>query len=180
MANKIETKMQNSRFLTVLFTITFAAAYIVTEPTLSSTYFLYCTYRMQTLVIYANYFLLGLVYLLTVLQIISMYRAKLRPDFGVLRFIANDEKRAAEVLRASDHVLTITPVLAVALKDEPGSFARVMGVLADAGIDVEYVYTFLTPRPDSACMVFRVADNDLAEKVLSAAGIRLASKEEFD
>ena len=72
------------------------------------------------------------------------------------------------------------PVLAVALKDEPGSFAKVMGVLAEAGIDVEYVYTFLTPRPDSACMIFRVADNEVAEKALSAAGIRLASKEEFD
>ncbi len=102
------------------------------------------------------------------------------PDFGVLRFIADDEEKAAEVLRKSDHVLTLTPVLAVALKDEPGSFARVMGVLAEAGIDVEYVYTFLTPRPDSACMIFRVADNEVAEKALSAAGIRLASKEEFD
>lgn len=102
------------------------------------------------------------------------------PDFGVLRFIADQEEKAAAVLRESGHVLTITPVLAVAMHDEPGSFARVMGVLADAGIDVEYVYAFLTPRPDTACMIFRVADNAAAEKALSEAGIQLASKEEFD
>ncbi len=101
------------------------------------------------------------------------------PDFGVLRFIADKEEKAAEVLKANGHVLTITPVLAVLLRDEPGSFAGIMGILAGAGIDVEYVYAFLTPQPDSACMIFRVADNAAAEKVLSDAGIRLASKEEF-
>ncbi len=102
------------------------------------------------------------------------------PDFGVLRFIADQEERAASILRETGHVLTITPVLAVAMKDEPGSFSRVMSVLANAGLDVEYVYAFLTPRPDTACMIFRVADNAAAEIALSAAGISLATKEEFE
>ena len=101
------------------------------------------------------------------------------PDFEVLRFIADQEEKAASILRANGHVLTITPVLAVALKDEPGSFARITGVLAGAGLDVEYVYAFLTPRPDTACMIFRVADNDAAEKALSAAGIQLAAKDDL-
>ena len=102
------------------------------------------------------------------------------PDFGVLRFIADDEEKAAAVLRKSGYVLTVTPVLAVAMRDEPGSFSKVMGVLADAGIDVEYVYAFLTPRPDTACMIFRVADNAAAETALTAAGIQLASKDDFN
>ena len=101
------------------------------------------------------------------------------PDFGVLRFIADREEEAAAVLRANGHVLTITPVLAVALRDEPGCFARIMSVLAEAGIDVEYVYAFLTPRPDTACMIFRVADNAAAEKALSEAGVMLASVEDL-
>ena len=67
MVLKIENKIKDSAALKILFTIAFAAAYIVSEPTLSSTYFLYFTYRMQTLVIYANYAVLALVYLLTVL-----------------------------------------------------------------------------------------------------------------
>ena len=102
------------------------------------------------------------------------------PDFGVQRFIADQKEKAASILRETGHVLTITPVLAVVLKDEPGSFARIMGVLADAGLDVEYVYAFLTPRPDTACMIFRVADNAAAEKALSDAGVTLASKNDFE
>ena len=84
MTQKLETKIKDSRSLRMLFTVAFAAAYIVSEPTLSSTYFLYFTYRMQTLVLYANYAVLAVAYLLTVLQLISMVRAKEKPDTGLL------------------------------------------------------------------------------------------------
>ena len=101
-------------------------------------------------------------------------------DFGVLRFIADDEEKAAQALRDAGHVLSLTPVLAVLLKDEPGSFARTVRVLADAGIDVEYIYAFVTPRSGSACMIFRVADNAQAEQMLADAGIAVAGKAELE
>lgn len=100
-------------------------------------------------------------------------------EFGVLRFIADDDIRAASVLREAGHILSVTPVLAVVIKDEPGGFAETVNVLAEADIDVEYTYAFLTPRPGSACMIFRVADNEAAERVLVKAGVKLATKEEL-
>lgn len=100
-------------------------------------------------------------------------------EFGVLRFIADDEERAAAVLREAGHILTLTPVLAVVIEDRPGSFAETLEILAAADIDVEYTYAFLTPRPGSACMIFRVKDNEAAEQVLTAAGIVLAAKEDL-
>ncbi len=100
-------------------------------------------------------------------------------DYGVLRFIADNEENATAVLRQAGHVLSLTPVLAVVIRDEPGSFSETLNVLAAAGIDVEYIYAFLTPRPGSACMIFRVPDNDAAIKVLTGAGIKLARKEEL-
>ena len=100
-------------------------------------------------------------------------------DYGILRFIADNDHRAASVLRDAGYVLSLTPVLAVVLRDEPGSFAKTLGVLAEAGIDVEYTYAFLTPRPGTACMIFRVADNDAAAAVLRKAGVKLATKEEM-
>ena len=100
-------------------------------------------------------------------------------DFGVLRFIADNDRKAAFVLSDAGYVLSVTPVLAVVIKDEPGSLAKTLHVLADADIDVEYIYAFLTPRPGTACMIFRVKDNDAAEAVLRSAGIELASKEDL-
>lgn len=84
MAEKIKTTIQNSIPLKLLFTFVFVGAYIVTEPTLSSMYFLYFTYRMQTLVIWANYVILVVVYMLAALQLIELYRRKTKPDIGIL------------------------------------------------------------------------------------------------
>ena len=100
-------------------------------------------------------------------------------DFGVLRFIADDDRKAAFVLSDAGYVLSVTPVLAVVIKDEPGSLAHTLNILAEADIDVEYIYAFLTPKPGTACMIFRVKDSDAAEQVLSAAGIKLATREEL-
>ena len=100
-------------------------------------------------------------------------------DFGVLRFIADKEDTAVDVLRQAGHVLSVTPVLAVILKDEPGTFSKAVEALAAANIDVEYVYAFLTPKLGTACMIFRVEDNDTAEKVLRGTGFTLASQEDL-
>ena len=100
-------------------------------------------------------------------------------DFGVLRFIADKEDAAVKALQEAGHVLSVTPVLAVVLKDEPGTFSRAVEALAAANIDVEYVYAFLTPQLGTACMIFRVENNDIAEKVLEEAGFTLASREDL-
>ena len=100
-------------------------------------------------------------------------------DFGVLRLIADDDRKAAFVLSDAGYILSVTPVLAVVIKDEPGSLAKTLAILAEAGIDVEYTYAFLTPHPGTACMIFRVKDNDAAAQILSAAGIKLATREEL-
>ena len=97
----------------------------------------------------------------------------------MLRFIADKEDAAVKALQEAGHVLSVTPVLAVVLKDEPGTFSRAVEALAAANIDVEYVYAFLTPQLGTACMIFRVENNDIAEKVLEEAGFTLASREDL-
>ena len=100
-------------------------------------------------------------------------------DFGVLRFIADKEDAAVKALQEAGHVLSVTPVLAVVLKDEPGTFSKAVEALAAANIDVEYVDAFLTPQLGTACMIFRVENNDIAEKVLKEAGFTLGSREDL-
>ena len=84
MLDKIWNTIRDSTPLKLLFGLAFAVAYIVTEPTLSSTYALYCTDRMQTVVLLLNYGLLALTWLMTVLRLVELRRAKIRPDFGAI------------------------------------------------------------------------------------------------
>ncbi|MDR1966106.1 MAG: ACT domain-containing protein [Synergistaceae bacterium] len=96
-------------------------------------------------------------------------------DFGVLRLIVDDPKRAHELLRSSGFVASTTPVLAVSIEDVPGGLSKVLRILADEKISVEYAYAFITRKEGNACVVLRVADNDRAVDVLAKNGVKVSS-----
>jgi hypothetical protein len=100
-------------------------------------------------------------------------------DFGILRVIVGDTIHAIEVLRSSGCVVSLTPVLAIEIKDEPGSLGVVLDTLANGGVNIEYMYAFITRKAQGAYVVMRVEDNDKAQSVLNAAGISVASKDEL-
>jgi hypothetical protein len=102
-------------------------------------------------------------------------------DFGVLRLIVDKPDKALEILREADCITSVTQVVAVAVDDTPGSLAKVLRVLSDAGISVEYVYAFITHEPGKAYVIIRVEDNAKAISALKEHGVKLAtSKELYD
>jgi hypothetical protein len=92
-------------------------------------------------------------------------------DFGVLRVIVNDPKKAHELLKAANFVVSVTPVLAVPIADVPGGLAKVLRALAAENVSVEYAYASITRKIGDAYVVFRVEDNAKAASVLAAQGI---------
>ena len=91
-------------------------------------------------------------------------------DFGILRLIVSDASRALEILRDNGILVQITEVLGVKLPDRPGALSEVLGILDRAGINVEYLYAFLSQATPDAYVVLRVADNDIAADILKRAG----------
>ncbi len=100
-------------------------------------------------------------------------------DFGILRLIVDKPAKALEVLREADCVTSVNKVIAVSVSDTPGSLAKVLRILSDEGISVEYVYAFIMHEPGRAYVIIRVEDNDKAITVLSAKGVILASPGEL-
>ena len=101
-------------------------------------------------------------------------------DFGIVRIIVDDVYKTTTALKDAGFVHTVTPVLGVAIPDEPGGLAQVLGVLTDAGMNAEYMYAFLGgKKADHAYMIFRVQDNAAAAAALKARGIRLVEQEEI-
>lgn len=96
-------------------------------------------------------------------------------DFGILRLIVSDTDLALSALRAGDLTVTVTDVLGVAIPDRPGSMVKVLSLLSDADISVEYMYAFNAGAHKDAHLVLRVGDNTAAERLLSDGGIRLLS-----
>ena len=99
-------------------------------------------------------------------------------DYGIVRLIVSDVAHACTALADKGIVYSVTPVLAIALDDKPGSLARAMQVLSDGGIDLEYMYAFLSTH-GYACAIVRVSDNSAAETLLSSAGFKLLTQQEL-
>lgn len=93
-------------------------------------------------------------------------------DFGIVRMIVDDAYRAPQVLKESGYVVSITPVLAVEMSDEPGSLYKILKVLGDGGVNLDYTYAFLSQKAATAYMVLRVENNEKAIEVLEKSGIR--------
>lgn len=100
-------------------------------------------------------------------------------DFGILRLIVDKPEDAALTLKEAGLTVSITNVIAVGIDDTPGAFSVPMRILADAGIDVEYMYAFISRDTQKAYVILRVADNDVAAKALTDKGVTLLDENGF-
>ena len=99
-------------------------------------------------------------------------------DFGILRVIVSDVEKTKEVL--SQYTLASeTKVIAVKMNDEAGSLKKILNILENARINVEYVYAFTSAIAGSAYVVLRINDLDVAESVLMGHGIEMLSDEDM-
>ena len=101
------------------------------------------------------------------------------PDFGILRIIVDDSYKTACILKEAGYIFSITPVLAVAIPDEPGGLTNIVNTLGEEKVNIEYMYAFISRQEELAYMIFRVENNERAIEVLSKKGIKLVCLEEL-
>ena len=101
-------------------------------------------------------------------------------DFGIFRLIVTDVDKAKQALDEANAFVSITEVVGVALEDKPGSLAKVVKILADNNINIEYMYAFITVSEQFAYVVLRVENNEETEKILVENGIKLVTEEDME
>ena len=97
-------------------------------------------------------------------------------DYGLARLIVDDSYKASSILLQHGDILSMTPVWAVQVPDHPGGLAELLGVLSDAHVDVEYMYSLFTHREGHAYMVMRISDEPKFLSTLGEHGIKVLSK----
>ena len=100
-------------------------------------------------------------------------------DYGVLRMIVDEAPRAKNILLESGYIMSVTPVLAVAVPDAPGGVASVLELLAEGKIDIEYMYSLFTHVEGKAYIVFRVAEAEKFVALLASRDIMPSTTEEL-
>ena len=99
-------------------------------------------------------------------------------DYGVLRLIVDQPQKATGILLERGFVLSMTPVLLVAVHDQPGGLAPILRIIAEGNIGVEYMYSLFTHVEGTAYMVFRVSEEEKFTTLLAQHGIAIVSGSE--
>jgi hypothetical protein len=89
-----------------------------------------------------------------------------RHEHSVLRLVADDPAKMAQIIQGLNTPSTESDVLLVELKNQPGALAHVCEVLAAEHINVDYAYCSSGGRNGRVYGVFKVSNTDKAMRVL--------------
>ncbi len=98
-------------------------------------------------------------------------------DFGILRLIVDQPDKAVAELKNRGVMATVTEVIAMEVPDQPGGLAKVLAYLEAAGINIEYLYSFVEKQSRDAIIMMRVEKIQEALAVLEENNIPILSGE---
>jgi len=101
-------------------------------------------------------------------------------EFGILRLVVSNPEKAKAILASSGFAANETDVFAVEVEDEPGGFYKVVKVLAENNIDIEYTYAY-AGASHKAILFFKVKNQDFdrALELLVKSGNKLVEAAEI-
>ncbi len=100
-------------------------------------------------------------------------------DFGIFRMIVNHIDDAKKALTDIGCIVTVTPVIAMMIPDNPGALSEIIKLFSENNVNIEYMYAFVTMSKQNAYAVIRVEDNDKAIELLQANNICLVTEEDI-
>ena len=124
--------------------------------------------------------------LLEITQLLAYNKIDLRAlniaettDYGLLRVIVDDSEKALKALKDSGAIATTTEVLAVAVPNIPGGLNTLLQVLANANVDVSYMYSIFGHTDENAYMILQLNDADEVAELLKSKGITVVNEEKL-
>jgi hypothetical protein len=107
---------------------------------------------------------------------ISAFTVADTSDFGVLRLIVSDPDKAVSVLKEKQFSARTTDVVLATSPNQPGALSKMLNILNDEGVFIEYLYAF-TMNDDTAVIVIRPTDIEKCiEKLEKNRDVLLSSK----
>ena len=100
-------------------------------------------------------------------------------DYGLARMIVDDAYKASSILLQHGDILSMTPVWAVEVPDRPAGLAELLAVLAEAHVDVEYMYSLFAGKDGHAYMILRISDEPVFLDALGRKKIKVMTKDEL-
>ncbi len=100
-------------------------------------------------------------------------------DFGIVRMIVSDTEKAQNAMREAGFMSTITQVMCIAMDDHPGGLSKITELMAQAEVNIDYLYACITVIGKDAYIVMHVDNEARASKVLADAGIKMVTADQI-
>lgn len=101
------------------------------------------------------------------------------PEFGILRLVVDNPEEAKDYLTQRGYVVRVHEVIGAELEDKKGNLNQMLSILADSGINMNYIYSFVIREGKAPVMVFNTDDYQKAAEILKAAGVRIVEETEL-
>lgn len=98
-------------------------------------------------------------------------------EFGILRLILPEPEKARKLLRENHFTVNLSEVISVIAPNEARYYAKVLKVLSDLEISVEYTYAF--SKGSKSIIILRCSNNDQAIKALKDHELDLLNASEL-
>ena len=108
-------------------------------------------------------------------NILSMSRAD-TAEYGLLRILSDKPALGKETLSAAGFSCMLTDVFILKIPHTPGSLQKILHVIADEELNVEYMYGVSVAGKD-ASIVIKTSDLEKADEVFARYGIETLSYE---
>jgi len=93
--------------------------------------------------------------------------------FGIVKIITDNNRKAFDILKRANFLVTLQDVVVVEIPDKVGAFHKVAKILEDEKINIEDAYGFIIEEGEKAALILKVPETERVEKILKKQGYKL-------
>jgi len=99
--------------------------------------------------------------------------------YGILRLIVSDNNKAIEALEKDGFIVKENEVIILAVPDEPNGLNSTLAVFDEKGINLEYLYAFVSSKTDEAIVVMRLENMEKAIEALKESNVKILDTDDI-
>jgi len=99
--------------------------------------------------------------------------------YGILRLIVSDNKKAIDALEKDNFIVKENEVILLAIPDEPNGLNSTLSVFEEKGINLEYLYAFVSSKTDEAIVVMRLENMEKAIEALENSNVKVLDEKDI-
>ena len=99
--------------------------------------------------------------------------------YGILRLIVSDNEKAIEALERDGFIVKENEVIILAVPDEPNGLNSTLAVFDEKGINLEYLYAFVSSKTDEAIVVMRLENMEKAINALADSNNKILDENDI-